>query len=40
MSQENVEVVRKPLAVRERSSRTLDQRFLCASPACSTRTFA
>ena len=27
MSQENVEVVRKPLRVRERSSRTLDQRL-------------
>jgi ketosteroid isomerase-like protein len=27
MSQENVETVRKPLAVRERSSRTLDQRL-------------
>ena len=32
MSQENVEVVRKPLAVRERSSRTLDQRLLLRFP--------
>jgi ketosteroid isomerase-like protein len=32
MSQENVEVVRKPLAVRERSSRTLDQRFVLRFP--------
>jgi hypothetical protein len=28
MSQENVEVVRKPLRVRERSSRALDERLL------------
>jgi ketosteroid isomerase-like protein len=32
MSQENVEVVRKPLRVRERSSRTLDQRLLLRFP--------
>jgi hypothetical protein len=32
MSQENIEVVRKPLAVRERSSRTLDQRLSLRFP--------
>jgi hypothetical protein len=32
MSQENVEVVRKPLAVRERSNRTLDQRLSLRFP--------
>ena len=32
MSQENVEVVRKPLRVRERSRRTLDQRFSLRFP--------
>jgi ketosteroid isomerase-like protein len=40
MSQENVEVVRKPLRVRERSRRTLDQRLFLRFPrlsAASTR---
>ena len=32
MSQENVEIVRKPLRVRERSSRTLDQRLSARFP--------
>jgi hypothetical protein len=32
MSQENVEIVRKPLRVRERSRRTLDQRFSLRFP--------
>jgi hypothetical protein len=33
MSEENVEIVRKPLRVRERSRRTLDQRhFLLSLP--------
>jgi ketosteroid isomerase-like protein len=32
MSQENVEFVRKPLRVRERSRRTLDQRFFLRFP--------
>jgi ketosteroid isomerase-like protein len=32
MSQENVEIVRKPLRVRERSSRTLDQRLALRFP--------
>ena len=32
MSRENVEVVRKPLRVRERSSRTLDQRLALRLP--------
>jgi len=32
MSQQNVEVVRKPLGVRERSSRTLDQRLSLRFP--------
>ncbi len=32
MSQENVEIVRKPLGARERSSRTLDQRLLLRFP--------
>ena len=32
MSQEKVEVVRKPLRVRERSSRTLDQRLSLRFP--------
>jgi hypothetical protein len=32
MSQENVEIVRKPLRVRERSSRTLDQRLSLRFP--------
>ena len=32
MAQENVEVVRKPIAVRERSSRTLDQRLALRFP--------
>jgi ketosteroid isomerase-like protein len=32
MSQENVEVVRKPLRVREQSSRTLDQRLVLRFP--------
>jgi ketosteroid isomerase-like protein len=32
MSQENVEVVRKPLRAAERSSRTLDQRLFLRSP--------
>jgi hypothetical protein len=32
MSQDNVEVVRKPLRVRERSSRTLDQRLALRFP--------
>jgi ketosteroid isomerase-like protein len=32
MSQENVEIVRKPLQVRERSRRTLDQRLLLRFP--------
>jgi ketosteroid isomerase-like protein len=32
MSQENVEIVRKPLGVRERSSRTLDQRLSLRFP--------
>jgi hypothetical protein len=32
MSQENVEVVRKPLRVRERSSRTLDERLALRFP--------
>ena len=32
MSQENVEVVRKPLRVRERSRRTLDQRLSLRFP--------
>src|SRR3954447_7433359 len=32
MSRENVEIVRKPLRVRDRSSRALDQRFLLRCP--------
>ena len=32
MSQENVEIVRKPLRVRERSRRTLDQRLFLRFP--------
>jgi hypothetical protein len=32
MSRENVKVVRKPLQVRERSSRTLDQRLALGFP--------
>jgi len=36
MSQENVEVVRKPLRVRERSRRTLDQRLLLRFPRLAT----
>jgi ketosteroid isomerase-like protein len=34
MSQENVEVVRKPLRVRKRASRTLDQRLALRLPRC------
>lgn len=39
MSQENAEVVRKPLRVRERSSRTLDQRFLLRFPGLAAAQF-
>jgi len=40
MSQENVEVVRKLLRVRERSRRTLDVRLCCASLGWPAGTFA
>jgi ketosteroid isomerase-like protein len=38
-SQENVEIVRKPLRVRERSSRTLDQRLFLRFPRLATASF-
>ena len=40
MSQENVEFVRKPLRVRERSSRTLDQRLSLRFPRLAAASFA
>jgi ketosteroid isomerase-like protein len=39
MSQENVEVVRQPLQVRERSHRTLDQRLLLRFPRWAAASF-
>jgi len=39
MSREKVEVVRKPLRVRERSSRTFDQRLLLRFPWLATASF-
>ena len=40
MSRENVEVVRKPLRVGERSSRAFDQRFAYASLGWQRRSLA
>jgi hypothetical protein len=39
MSEENEEIVRKPLQVRERSSRTLDQRLFLRFPRLATASF-
>jgi ketosteroid isomerase-like protein len=39
MSQENVEIVRKPLRARERSRRTLDQRLFLRFPRLAAATF-